>query len=74
MLNMFTSWIVTLRYLYGKQLDRYMIVGSSIDSTLYRVGKLSDRLVRAAALRLAQELCELLQRPVVATVTKVLQR
>ena len=38
-----------------------------------RVGKLSERLVRAAALRLAQELCELLQRPAVATVTKVLQ-
>ncbi|XP_065899983.1 protein flightless-1 homolog [Dysidea avara] len=37
------------------------------------VGKRSERLVRAAALRLAQELCDLLERPAVATVTKVLQ-
>ena len=37
------------------------------------MGKRSERLVRAAALRLAQELCDLLERPAVATVTKVLQ-
>ena len=42
-------------------------------SYVCRVGKRSERLVRAAALRLAQELCDLLERPAVATVTKVLQ-
>ena len=38
-----------------------------------RIGRKSPRLVRAAALRLAEELLEMIVRPTVASVTRVLE-
>jgi len=39
----------------------------------FRFGKKSARLVRAAALKLSQELCDMLPRPDFAMVTRVLE-
>jgi len=40
---------------------------------IYRIGRKSTRLIRAAALKLAQELCAMLYRPEYAVVTRCLE-
>lgn len=56
-------------FLCGKQ-EFYNLVAVQ---PCYRIGRKSARLVRAAALRLAQELLTILTRPLYVSVTRVLE-